>query len=56
MKIQKSDNLRITITDEDGGFIRDQSVEAILLYAILEKLEEIRCGIIDVEDAVLKKH
>ena len=33
-----------------SGSIESQSVEANLLFEILEKLEEIRCGIIDVED------
>lgn len=33
------------------GYFREtsKSVEAHLLFAILEKLEEIRCGLIDVE-------
>ena len=35
--------------NDKTGFIVSQSVEANLLCAILEKLEEIRCGIIDVE-------
>ena len=30
----------------------DSSVQANLLFAILEKLEEIRCGIIDVETEI----
>ena len=35
-----------------GNDIEAQTMEADLLFAILEKLEEIRCGIIDVEEAV----
>ena len=38
MKIEKDDNLRITITDflEDGTSIDEQSVQAVLLYEILQ--------------------
>jgi hypothetical protein len=36
---------------ENGSCIRSDSAEAHLLLAILEKLEEVRCGIIDVEDS-----
>ena len=51
--IERSSNLKIRITDlADGGYIESQSVEANLQFAILQKLEEIRCGIIDVESAV----
>lgn len=42
-----------TIVVHDGNaFITSQSVEANLLFAILEKLEEIRCGVIDVEQGL----
>ena len=41
----------ILTTDEDGGgYIESESVEANLLLEILKKLEEIRCGLIDVEE------
>ena len=36
----------------NGGHLRRQKVETCLLLAILEKLEEIRCVIIDVETAI----
>ncbi len=53
LDIEKRDHMRIRITDLDnGGHIGTQSVEANLLYAILEKLEEIRCQGIDIENAV----
>lgn len=32
------------------GYIEEQSVQSNILFAILEKLEEIRCGIINVEN------
>ena len=52
IEIKKSANMRIQVTDGVGGSINSQTVEANILFAILEKLEEIRCGIIDVESAV----
>ena len=54
MKIEQDKYQKVILTtDEDGGgYIESQSVEANLLVAILEKLEEIRCGIINVEEAV----
>ena len=51
MNIEQESLLWVRITDNDGRFIRSQSVEANLLFAMLEKLEEIRCGLIDVEEA-----
>ena len=47
--IEKSDNINIRVTDK-SGYVESQTVEANLLFAILEKLEEIRWGIIDVEN------
>lgn len=52
VKIELNRHMKIRITAEDGGFIESQSVEANLLFAILEKLEEVRCGLIDIEDNV----
>ena len=50
MKIEVNEkNLLITVTGNDGGHITQQSVESSLLFAILLKLEEIRCGGIDIE-------
>ena len=54
MKINREDHNKIIIGDNEKGFIVSQTVEANLLYAILEKLDEIRCGIIDVEDATTR--
>jgi len=45
----------IKITDAKDGYIESSSVTANLLYEILQKLEEIRCGIIDVEDSIETK-
>ena len=56
LKIEKAPNMRIIVKDEVGGKIQAQSVEAVLLFGILEKLEEIHCGIIDVESAVDEEH
>ena len=55
MFIKKGKNLHIKIEGKDGGIIKSQSVEANILFAILEKLEEIRTGLIDVEIAVEKE-
>ena len=53
LHIYKSDHMRIKIKDLDnGGSIEAQSVEANLMFAILEKLDEIKNGLIDVENAV----
>ena len=52
MKIERDEHQRIFITGDNGGLIESKSVEANLLLEILNKLEEIRCGIIDVEGAV----
>jgi len=52
MEIKKEDNNKIVIGNNQTGFITSCSVESNLLFAILEKLEEIRWGIIDVEGSV----
>ena len=49
IKFSQDSYLRVKATSEDGGSIHSQSVQALLMLAILEKLEEIRCGVIDVE-------
>jgi hypothetical protein len=49
--IERKSESRIRVTDADGGHIESQTVEANLLFAIIEKLEEIRCCTIDVESA-----
>ena len=53
-KATKENNLWIKITDEDGGFVKSQSVEAHLLFNILKKMEEIRCNQIDIETEIQK--
>jgi len=50
MKFSKGLNGRIRIDLSNGGFIESQSVESNLLFAIYNKLEEIRCGLIDIEN------
>lgn len=52
MKIERTEHNQIKITREDGGFIQSQSVENNILFAILETLEEIKCGIIGVSSAI----
>lgn len=47
--IKLSDGDCIEIVFEDGGFITSDKAESYLLFSILEKLEEIRCGLIDIE-------
>ena len=52
LDFEQHSNMRIRVTDLDnGGHIETQTVEANLLFAILQKLEEIRCGGIDIEAA-----
>lgn len=51
-EIWKDDYNKVTIGDGENRRISSQTVEANILFAILEKLDEIRCGIIDVESAV----
>ena len=53
MDITLNDQLLIVkVVTDDDGYIESQKVEAILLYKLLEKLEEIRCGLIDIEGGV----
>jgi hypothetical protein len=48
--IEQKANLEIRVTDVDGGnYSVSQTVEANMLFAILAKLEEIRCCVVDVE-------
>jgi hypothetical protein len=44
------------IDAESKDFIGSTSVEVNLLFAIIEKLEEIRCGIIDLENFLEKQN
>ena len=48
-KIERSETTGIKVTGIDGDYCMSRSVEANVLFAILEKLEEIRCGLIDIE-------
>lgn len=52
-KYKETDN-SVRVIFPDKGFIESQSVESFLLFSILNKLEEIRCGLIDVEEAIKK--
>ena len=42
MKIERSKDLRIKVTDNDGGVIESQSVDAHILYEILQELKQIK--------------
>ena len=48
--IELIDNGSIRITFQDGSFLTDGDFQSILLFKILAKLEEIRCGLIDIEE------
>ena len=53
LDFEKIDNLIIRVNDLDNGEnIEAQTVEANLLFAILEKLEEIRMQGVDIENAI----
>ena len=52
VKIERKESNKIFITGKTGGFIESQSVEANLLFAVLETLEEIRCGLLDIEESI----
>lgn len=52
--IDRLDDCCIRIHSDDGSYLESKTAEANLLYAILEKLEEIRICTIDVENAVEK--
>ena len=54
MNIERKENMKIRVINNDASYIESQSVEANLLFSILEKLEEIRCGLIDIENAADK--
>lgn len=49
--IERTDS-KIKITMEKGGSIQSDLVSDHLLFAILEKLEEVRWGLIDIETLV----
>jgi len=42
MKIERSPDFRIKVRGDDSGFIVSQSVEANILYEILQELKRIR--------------
>jgi len=53
VEIERKAALRIRVSDTvNGGHIESQTVEANLLFAILEKLEEIRMGLIAIESEI----
>ena len=49
------DEIEVVVTTHNSGIVNtSEKVTDHLLFAILEKLEEVRCGLIDVEEAVNK--
>ena len=50
-EITKDENV-VKVKVGENRFVADRSCKALLLFAILDKLEEIRCGLIDVETAI----
>ena len=50
--VSRDHNHVVRITEIGGDTIMSQSVEANLMYIMVVKLDEIRCGIIDVETAI----
>ncbi len=48
------EGLRVRVSTNDDGFIESQSVEANLLYILLERLEEVCDGLVDIEGGVEK--
>ena len=52
MEIITQAHNKVIVGTNDTGFITSETVESNLLFAILEKLEEIRCGLIDIESVV----
>lgn len=55
MEFKRDEFSNVKAISKDGGSIESQSVEANLLLAILEKLDEIRCGLIDIETVLENK-
>lgn len=49
MEFKRDKFSNVKAISEDGGSIESQSVEANLLLAILEKLDEISCVLVDIE-------
>ena len=49
MKAKQSQEFCVSVINDNGNSVESYSTEANILFMILEKLEEIRCGIIDVE-------
>ena len=44
--------IKLNIKSDGEEFVEIKSVEAKILFSILEKLEEIRCGLIDIENTM----
>jgi len=56
--IKQEEDCIIKVFDESNVFrppIQSQSVESNILFLILKKLEEIKCGLVDVKTAVNKE-
>ena len=47
MEIQKESHNKIRVTGNDGGFIESQTVEANILYEILNTLKELKTYIVN---------
>lgn len=54
-KITREGHHWIFVTGENGGIIKTQDVSAHIQLAILEKLEELQCGLIDIESAIERR-
>lgn len=52
MKIEQSQKFCVSVINDNGGRIESFSAEANILFMMLKKLEEIRCGLIDIEDKI----
>ena len=50
IKIERGPGNEILLIGEDGTYTESKSMEANILFEILNKLEEIKHGIIDVEN------
>ena len=50
--VHLEENNRVIVGDEDGGFIISQTVEAHLLYKILDMLDDIHTELVNIESGV----
>lgn len=53
IQVTRTSNMKVRVSGaDDGGFLESQSIEANLLFAILEKLEELRIGVQNVDQGI----